>query len=132
MTAVLRDGYQAHHLHTRYVDHSGVRDTAEGSHPRHNLPRGESRFCDQFPQILTRTEIIEFLGFLVDSNAMELKRPGDKLKSFRGEAKRILTSEYTTALELSRMLGKMNATTKATEIAPLFYRQVQAELQLAL
>ena len=30
------------------------------------------------------------------------------------------------------MLGKMNATTKAIEIAPLFYRQLQAELQLTL
>ena len=63
---------------------------------------------------------------------MELKLPGDKLKSIRGEAKKILTSEYTTALELSRILGKMNATTKALEIAPLFYRQLQVELQLAL
>ena len=90
-------------------------------------------FVINFPKsLLEPKKIIEFLGFLVDSNAMELKLPGDKLKSIRGEAKRILTSEYTTALELSRMLGKMNATTKAIEIAPLFYRQLQAELQLAL
>ena len=90
-------------------------------------------FVINFPKsLLEPKKIIEFLGFLVDSNAMELKLPGDKLKSIRGEAKRILTSEYTTALELSRMLGKMNATTKAIEIAPLFYRQLQAELQLTL
>ena len=36
--------------------------------------------------------IIYFLGFLVDSNAMELKLPGDKLENIWGEAEKILTS----------------------------------------
>ena len=39
-------------------------------------------FVINFPKsLLEPKKIIEFLGFLVDSNAMELKLPGDKLKS---------------------------------------------------
>lgn len=79
--------------------------------------------------MLEARKIVDFLGFLVDSNTMELR---DKLKIIRGEAKKLLTSEYTTALELSRTLGRMNIATEAVTIAPLFYRQLQAELQLAL
>ena len=90
-------------------------------------------FVINFPKsILDAMRSIEFLGFLVDSGTMELRLPGDKLKNIRGEAKKLLTSEHTTALELSRTLGKMNAATKAIAIAPLFYRQLQAELQSAL
>ena len=63
---------------------------------------------------------------------MELKLPGDKPKNLRGEVRKLLASEYITTLELLRVLGKMNAATKAIAIAPLFYRQLQAELQLAL
>ena len=75
---------------------------------------------------------IEFLGFQVDSTSMELKLPGDKIKNIRGEARKILAADHITALTLSRILGKMNAATKAIGMAPLFYRQLQAELQQAL
>ena len=54
------------------------------------------------------------------------------MKSIRGDAGRMLASEKVTALEVSRILGKMNAATKAVATAPLFYRQLQAELQQAL
>ena len=63
---------------------------------------------------------------------MELRLPGDKLKNIRGEAKKLLTSEHTTALELSRTLGKMNAATKAIAIAPLFYRQLHVQVRPGL
>ncbi len=76
--------------------------------------------------------IIDFLGFQIDSTSMELKLPGDKIKNIRGEARRILAADHVTALTLSRILGKMNAATKAICMAPLFYRQLQAELQQAL
>ena len=90
-------------------------------------------FVINFPKsLLEPKQIIEFLGFLVDSCNMELKLPGDKLKNIRGEARKLLALEHTTTLDLSRVLGKMNTATKAIAIAPLFYRQLQAELQQAL
>ena len=36
------------------------------------------------------------------------------------------------ALDVARVLGKMNAATKVAATAPLFYQQLQAELQQAL
>ena len=66
--------------------------------------------------------------------SVELKLPGHKMKSIRGNAGKILAAEEVTALKASRLLGKINAVTKVIAIvmAPLFYRQLQAELQQAL
>ena len=90
-------------------------------------------FMIDFPKSsLESKRTMEFLGFQVDSTSMELKLPGDKIKNIRGEARKILAADYITALTLSRILGKMNAATKAICMAPLFYRQLQAELQQAL
>ena len=90
-------------------------------------------FVINFPKSsLEPKRALEFLGFQVDSMSMELKLPGDKIKNIRGEARKILAADHVTALTLSRVLGKMNAATKAICMAPLFYRQLQAELQQAL
>ena len=90
-------------------------------------------FIINYPKsILEPRTTLEFLGFQVDSSSMELKLPGNKLKNIRGEARRILASSHTSALELSRVLGKMNAATRAISVAPLFYRHLQAQLQSVL
>ena len=78
--------------------------------------------------LLELKQIIEFLGFPVDSCNMELKLPGDKLSNIQGEVRRLLTPVHITALDLSRVLGKMNAATRAIAVALPFYRQLQAEL----
>ena len=90
-------------------------------------------FIINYPKsILEPRTTLEFLGFQVDSSSMELKLPGNKLKNIRGKARRILASSHTSALELSRVLGKMNAATRAISVAPLFYRHLQAQLQSVL
>ena len=82
------------------------------------------------PKLVLQPErSMEFLGFQVDLSSMELKLPGNKMKNISGDAGKILAAKKTTALEVSRILGKMNVATKAIATAPLFYRQLQAELQ---
>ena len=61
---------------------------------------------------------IDFLGFQIDSPSMELKLPGEKIKNIRVEARKVLAAEQITALMLSKVLGKMNAATKAITMAP--------------
>ena len=79
-------------------------------------------FVINFPKsLLEPTKTIDFLGFLLDSTAMELKLPGGNIKSLQGEARRILAADRITALDLSSLLGRMNATTKAIAMAPLIY-----------
>ena len=48
---------------------------------------------------------MEFLGF---STSMELRLPGNKTKNIRGDAEKVLAAKNVTALEVSRILGKMN------------------------
>ena len=82
--------------------------------------------------LLEPWQSIDFLGFLVNSLFMELELPGEKIRNIRVEARKLLAAKQVTALMLSRLLGKMNAATKAITMAPLFYWQLQADLQQAL
>ena len=81
---------------------------------------------------LQPTQEIEFLGFMVNSLTKELKLPGEKIKKIRAESRKLLSTERTTALMLSRLLGRMNAATQAVSMAPLFYRNLQSCLREAL
>ena len=80
----------------------------------------------------TPSQVIEFLGFSIDSRSMEIKLPGDKIKKIRGEARRLLSQTDNNALALSRFLGKLNHATQAIQPAPLFYRTLQSCLKEAL
>ena len=74
---------------------------------------------------LTSTQEIEFLSS-VNSTKLELKLPGEKMNKIRNEAGKIRQSHTVSALMLSRIIGKMNAATPASPIAPLYYRNLQA------
>ena len=76
---------------------------------------------------------IEFLGMMVDSRAMELRLPGQKLKKLRLEAAKIRDQSATpSAREVSRLLGKFNSVTRAVPPSPLFCRAIQRDLAIAL
>ena len=74
---------------------------------------------------LDPSQEIEFQGFTVNSERMELKLPGEKIKKIRAEAGKVLQSDTVSALTLSRLIGKMNAATQAIPMAPLYYRNLQ-------
>ena len=82
--------------------------------------------------LLTPTQEIQFLGFIISSNAMEIRLPGEKIKQIRQEARKILETPVPQALALSRLLGKLNHAAQAIPPAPLFYRNLQLCLQRAL
>lgn len=112
--------HKTDYLHWWYVWHDEVRDSTEGPHCGDPLPPRESRVVINFPKsLLQPRRMVDFLSFLMNSTIMELKLPGDKMKSIQGEAKKLLSTRQITALELSSTLGKMNAATKAISIATL-------------
>ena len=76
----------------------------------------------------TPTRELEFLGFTINSQTMEIKLPGEKLKRTRAEAQHLQTANNPTAQMLSWFLGKLNAATNAIPPAPLFYRNLQKSL----
>ena len=69
---------------------------------------------------------------LLNSITMEIKLPGEKIKKIRQEAHRLLAIEQPSAQLLSQLLGKLNTTTPALQMAPLFCCSLQMYLKHAL
>jgi len=82
--------------------------------------------------ILTPAQEIEFLGMTINSVTMDLKLPGEKIKKIRQEVHRLISLQQPSAQLLSQLLGKLNATTPALQMAPLFCRSLQICLKQAL
>ena len=82
--------------------------------------------------VLEPTQLIDFLGFMVDSVRQELRLPAEKIKKIRPEARKLSVSTSTMARKLSQFLGKLNAATRAVPVAPMFYPNLQAALGRAL
>ena len=54
---------------------------------------------------------------------MELRLPLEKIKRIWADARNLLKQQRISARDLSRLVGKMNATTQVIPPAPLFYRK---------
>ena len=78
------------------------------------------------------TQRVEFLGMIIDSRSMELQVPGQKIKSIRSDARKILHSRRASTRETSRLIGKMTSVAQAIPPAPLFYRTLQRDVSWAL
>ena len=87
---------------------------------------------NQKKSILDPTQVIEFLGFTVDTVQMELKLPVDKIKNIRAESQAMMREEQVSGRVLARLVGKMNATSQVIPPAPLFYRHLQMALSATL
>ena len=82
--------------------------------------------------VTTSTQIIEFLGLLVNSTSLHLSLPGEKLYHIRMEVKQLLQKEQVTAHQLAQIIGKLIVASQAVLPAPLFYRSLQGDLQRGL
>ena len=59
--------------------------------------------------VLMPTQLIDFLGFTVDSTIQELRLLTEKIRKIRAEARKVGAATSTTARMLSQFLGKLNA-----------------------
>ena len=87
---------------------------------------------NQDKSVFTPAQEIEFLGLVVNSVAMELSLPGEKLRQIMGEATKLLSQSLVSARVLFQFIGKLNAAAQAIVLAPLFYRHLQGDLKNAL
>ena len=78
------------------------------------------------------SQVMDFLGITVDTVLMQLKLPGEKIKKIRAEARRMEREASVSARSLSRLIGKMNATSQVIPPAPLFFRHLQMTLTQTL
>ena len=79
--------------------------------------------------ILTPYQQIEFLGMTVNSQSM---LPGQKIKTIRSDARNLLATQNVSAQSLGQLLGKLNATSPALQMAILFCRSLQSCLKQSL
>lgn len=70
-------------------------------------------------------QVLEFLGFVIDSIKRELSLPKEKVNQIKKEALKLLNQDRVSARTLARLLGKMSAAILAVYPAPLHYRSLQ-------
>ena len=71
-------------------------------------------------------QVIEYLGFLIDSTRKEIRLPAGKVNQIRKEARQLLTQAQLSARTLAKFTGKLSAAILAIHPAPLHYRSLQA------
>ena len=82
--------------------------------------------------LLEPTQEIEFLGMIVNSKEMDIRLPGMKIKDIKQEAWSLLNHPRPSAHSLPQLIGKLNATTPALQMASLFFRALKTCLKQAL
>ncbi len=119
-----RAGNKVDRLHRQSADNG--RDARESKGPHQNLG-----FIVH--PVTTPTQEVEFLGVNVHTPSKELCLLGEKIKKLRGETRKLLAAaEPPSVREVARLVGKMNAVSQAIPPTPLFFRQIQRDLTLAL
>lgn len=71
------------------------------------------------------SQLIRFLGFLVDSKTMSLSLPSEKILKIQKECRHMLIKTSTTARELAHLIGLLTSVNAAMPTAPLHYRALQ-------
>ena len=75
--------------------------------------------------LTTPTQMIEFLGFILNSLRMVLSLPKEKVFKIRKECRRMLNQTEVSSHSLAHLIGLMTASIPAIQIAPLHYRGLQ-------
>lgn len=82
--------------------------------------------------VMTPSQIIEFLGFQLDSVNMKISLPASKLHALRKLARRMKRTRETKVQEIARLLGTMVAAHPAILPAPINYRHLELAKSQAL
>ncbi|XP_065177287.1 uncharacterized protein LOC135807202 [Sycon ciliatum] len=82
--------------------------------------------------VLTPAQNISFLGFEVDSRAMEMRVPPEKIRKLRQECTKLLLQPRVTVRTLACLLGRLTSLSPGLLTAPLRYRHLQELKILAL
>ncbi len=81
---------------------------------------------------LQPSQIIEFLGFEINSQTLTILLPRDKIRKIRKKCQDLLDNPNTSVRELSKFLGLLTSFIQAIFSAPLHYRNLQFAKNQAL
>ena len=74
---------------------------------------------------LVPTQVITYLGFIIDATRMKLTLPEEKVQQIITDCQSATNKGRVTVRELSKLIGRMSATMLAVLPAPLCYRGLQ-------
>ena len=120
-------GVQDDYLHRRHPGHGRI--SYSGPTALVHLLQCLGFLINFEKSVMSPTQELEFLGMVVNTNTLIVSLPADKIRQIRS---RIFNVASLSARLLSHFLGKLNAATQAVAPAPLFFRYLQQDLQLAL
>ena len=75
--------------------------------------------------ILLPTQILEFLGFKINSQSMQISLPQEKMRKIQQDSNRLLAQQSVSVRQIAQFVGKTAATLRALPTAPLHYRALQ-------
>ena len=82
--------------------------------------------------VLVPTQIIVFLGFLLNSIDMTVKLTPEKCTKLRENCNRVLKAKRLTIRQLAELVGRMVACEPGVQHAPLFYKRLELAKNRAL
>ena len=119
------------YVHGRHTHHSNCCRDVQRVYPHDAVPPRELRIHNQQQEITSHSDPRDRApcdGSEFPDNG--LKAPRGKIKKIRLEAQHML--DHPTTRSLSQLLGKLNATNPALQMAPLFCHSLQSCLKQAL
>ena len=90
-------------------------------------------FFVNFPKsVLTPTQRITFLGFILDSNTMTVQPTQEKIQKLVHEAQSLLDCPSPTVRQVAKLVGLMTAYSPSLDYAPLFSKHLEMDKNLGL
>ena len=83
--------------------------------------------CNQKKSQLLPVQKIEFLGLLIDSRAMTLSLPEEKVLDIQNRCTQLISNPQTLVIELTRLIGKLSFTAQAVLPGRLQHRYLQLQ-----
>lgn len=77
--------------------------------------------------VLVPATKMEFLGFVIDSQALTLALPRDKIRRVKKECQDLLESPLVSVRQLAKVLGHLTSTIQAVFPGPLHFCHLQGE-----
>ena len=85
-----------------------------------------------FNSILEPSQVLEFLGFFLNSMTMTVTLSHTKVENITQVCKDLLTRTQPTIREVAVVIGKLVASCPGVAMVPLFYRQLKKEKTVPL
>ena len=116
-------------LPRRYVDYRSISGRDKSVHGNGNSVIGVLGFIiNKEKSIMTPTQVIQFLGFIINSNTMMILLPQEKVNKLQTLCRQILRIEKPALRSIAQLLGLLESYRPAIWKALLHFRFLQALL----